>query len=480
MEEPGARSNHYKLFQQAGSPLYEGFFFTVLEPHSAIRDVEDLTRHGMFPPSFRVSDWGNGIPRDLSHFSEEANTALSHAFHVNCTSDDLELKLHQHLVKEHYRVQHASKQDLSFRVCVQSIQYWASRHLNSVALIIKLGICESSDPVTLSDILFLNRYARDFFDEFFRSLSHHEGPHRARTSWRSVTRTRRPSMRPYRQHSQVLTAYPASSEARTEKSGSVHHLAKPLSYCVIDALQIPAGDDQTMQAAGEDLSLWLKAGARSKTGVYKDDVAPNPLFGDHMALSGIDSVFQHWGSTKFALTPVGGFVLSLSHNHGFEVIPSTSSGAMMNWVEFRFLPIIIVVEFQRDFLLRTSRDVAATGADEKRKLIEFRNRIWFNSMTNDIQDERIWLEAKRIHGLDALFESVTRQVEDHSQFQLNKLIKILTITQIFIGMSEILTAIHPFIRPVAPLSYWIIASIATPLIITVLLVLLLQGYLQKR
>ena len=402
----------FRLYDQ----LFSSYFYHILELESPLRDEQQL--RDLLSPDFLIDEealnerYYYGIPRHVNHFSDEANLGLDRFIVLPCHHPLWQMQL-QTYIDEAWQNNDRLASTTPPRVVLHGVQFWSSIDLLAVAPIAKVTwLPDPSRPrLSLAEALQLIAMTRRFFDQKLAPESELE-----------LFKTPLCKTLHYRRE----------LHAGDAEFHSLRHYAKHLSFLVIDTKYM---------TEPVDLLPWMRAAARAKTDIYYDDLAINPVFEPSVDFAKGDAFFQQWGSTKYYFEPFGASIFSLSHNQQIPVQSVIQKHAMMNWVEFRHLPILIFVEFQRVYLLGISHKIAKTGQVEKATMLNFRSRVWYYSMTNDFQDERIWSEAKRVLGLHDVFDAINKQIEDQFQYQLNLILRTLTFAGVFIGMAQIFTSI---------------------------------------
>lgn len=382
-------------------PLYQQrlvvYFYFIAEVRRPIPDQETL--ESLIHPQFQIAPLGqryDGIPRHVHHFSEEANHAFAHFVVARYRAPEWQTALCDYAAKQTER--NAGLQ-------IDWVQFWSSHQLRSLAGIVKVTAIAND----LQEALAIIEHGKHFFDQRF-------APHERN-----------------RMFCEEVCVNIASGVTWEEEI--YRNWAKPLSYAVIDATHSLPEPSQ--------IPALIRAGARAKSRVYADDIVHNPILGQNQTYSTSETVFQQWGSTKLAFSPVGSMILSATHNHGEWLrFPTAETGGLSEWVEMRHLPILIVVELQKEYLLRISRDIAKTGTNRHRDLLRFRNYLWPYKITNDFHDERVWIEAKKANDLDHLFQSLLDQTDGHARWTETFILKGLTFLEAAVGVGEIMAAIH--------------------------------------
>ncbi|CAB1128940.1 protein of unknown function [Candidatus Hydrogenisulfobacillus filiaventi] len=212
---------------------------------------------------------------------------------------------------------------------------------------------------------------------------------------------------------------------------------KVLSFAAVDARQ---GEGWTRRLGPYTVADWFDAGRRFKRHPATADMRENGA-GSFLNPPPTDRVFHQWASTRYGFTPAGEFILALSHNGGVEVPQVTRPGNTLTWVGARYLPMVLLAEVQRQVLLQISELTGRNrrsrhfwhgfwrwlqGTSEFAHLFrQFRRGMWFYSLSRDIQDERLWLEAKASRRLDELFDRIQQQVLEDDRDSLNQRLYVL-------------------------------------------------------
>ncbi len=129
-----------------------------------------------------------------------------------------------------------------------------------------------------------------------------------------------------------------------------------------------------------------------------------------------ERVFQEWASTRYAFTSLTGFVTSLAYNGPYRIQANTRLEFMPEWIERRYLPILIRVDSLREKVLTLSEQAIGEHIRHSlyKQILDMRRRLYPYAITHDTQDERIWNEVKRARRLDEVFERVNQQFQDYA------------------------------------------------------------------
>jgi len=376
--------------------------------------------------------------RDKSHFSREANQTFDSYFRVVSPVDHECL---DSIGLDSLKVFVGQKRQLRGVTIQFQMDLWLCnrRSFESMVLVFKPKF--EYESLAVEDVLFINHALRHYYDELIGDLQETANKHaspaggdpddRANKVWSELQQ-------------EDVDCEHGQSPIDYEGGRGGNHYCKMLSYFVINnkyRRQIIRWDHPTY-----DLTQVLQVASRFKMRPFTgDDVSePNRCL---LNPPETDRYYQQWASTRYATTPMGTAIVSLAHQLDDYVRINTDPHLMPKWVEMRYLPIMILVHFQQVILHKISAEAQRDSRGRFRSdLLKFRREIWLYTVANDIQDERIWEEAKKANRLDELFEALNDQVRDEAQERLNFNIKLLTILEVLIGSLSLIVAVLSYCK----------------------------------